>query len=262
MVLPHKPFVTTPDDLKASTKLEKHKAMVLYMDGILGRFLDKLSTLGIRDKTLVFWTTDNGTSGQITGTLDGRPVTGGKGKTTEPGICVPFLVSAPGLVPQGVATDALTDITDILPTFLQLAGGQLEEDYIYDGHSIADLILGRAHDSPRSWILSMGGGNEAKLTDKGVENRYHFRDRVLREKRFKLYVNTERKPVKLVDVVLDPAEERNLIHNPEPEARAALTRLSMLVPGFPHHDNDPIYDPLPAQPWDVPVSAKSGDWKE
>jgi hypothetical protein len=37
--------------------------------------------------------------------------------------------------------------------------------------------------------------------------------------------------------------------------------MSALIPGFPSRDNDPIYTPLPAQPWDVEITAKSEVWK-
>ena len=262
MVLTHTPFVTTPDDLEASTDLEKHKAMVRYTDKILGRFMTKLEDLGIRENTIIVWTTDNGTVGTITGTQNGRQVKGQKSYPVEPGICVPFIVSAPGLVSEGVATEALTDITDLLPTFVDLAEGELQPGYEYDGVSIADFILGKSDDTPRDWIMGMGGKNEAKLTDDGVENRYVFRDRVLREKRFKLYVSTKREAVKLVDVIADPEEMKNLIDSNDPEAQAALERLSAIIPSFPERDNDPIYDPLPPQPWDVPITAQNEVWKE
>ena len=262
MVLTHTPFVTTPDDLEASTDLEKHKAMVRYTDKILGRFMTKLEDLGIRENTIIVWTTDNGTVGTITGTQNGRQVKGQKSYPVEPGICVPFIVSAPGLVSEGVATEALTDITDLLPTFVDLAEGELQPGYEYDGVSIADFILGKSDDTPRDWIMGMGGKNEAKLTDDGVENRYVFRDRVLREKRFKLYVSTEREAVKLVDVIADPEEMKNLIDSNDPEAQAALEHLSAIIPSFPERDNDPIYDPLPPQPWDVPITAQNEVWKE
>ena len=262
MVLTHTPFVTTPDNLNASTNMEKHKAMVRYTDKILGKFMDKLDELEIRENTIIVWVSDNGTVTSISGTQNGRLVKGEKGNTAEPGLCVPFIVNAPGLVPEGVVTDALTDVTDMLPTFAELVGGELQEGYVYDGVSIADHILGKTEDTDRSWILGMGGQNDAKLTEDGVENRFVFRDRVLRDKRFKLFVSPQRKAVKLVDVKADPAEETNLIDSSDPEAQAALLRLSALIPTFPKRDNDPIYTPLPAQPWDVPITAKSEVWKE
>ena len=213
------------------------------------------------ENTIIVWTTDNGTAGQITGHQNGRSVIGAKAKPTEPGLCVPFIINGPGLVPEGVKTDALVDVTDLLPTFAELGGGKLQEGYTYDGKSFADLILGKSHDSQRPWILGMGGRNEAKLTEDGVENAFVFRDRVIREKRFKLYVGTNKKPEKLFDVLADPAETNNLIGSNDPDAVAALARMSAIIPSFLDRDNDPIYTPNPAQAWDVEITAKSEVWK-
>ena len=262
MVLTHVPLVTTPDEKDVTTDLEKHKAMVRYTDKVLGKLVQALDELKIRDNTIIIWTTDNGTDTSITGHQNGRTVKGAKASTTEPGLCVPFIVNAPGLVPQGVNTDALIDVTDLLPTFADLGRGKLQDDYTYDGKSFADLILGKSMDSQKSWILGMGGKNEAKLTDDGVENAFVFRDRVIREKRFKLYVSSKKKAEKLVDVLEDPDERNNLINSSDPEAKAALARMSAVISSFPHRDNDPIYSPNPTQPWDVEITAKNEVWKQ
>jgi arylsulfatase A-like enzyme len=262
MVLPHKPFVSTPDYQRASTKLEKHKAMVEYTDKILARFTHKLDALGIRDNTLVIWTTDNGTTSDISGMQDGRFISGGKASTSEPGVCVPFIVNCPEWIPQGRVSTALTDITDVFPTFAELAGAELDPEYIYDGYSIARYIRGESADTLRTFILSMGGKNEARLTEAGVENRYRFRDRVIRDKQFKLFINTRRKPVKLVDLTADPLEEVNLISSNRSDAVAARERLSAIIADFPQYDNDPIYEPLSPQSWDVSITVESKTWKE
>jgi len=262
MVLTHTPLVTTPDETDVVSDLDKHKAMVRYTDKLLGKLVQALDDLKIRDNTIIVWTTDNGTTGQITGHTNGRAVKGAKAEPTEPGLCVPFIVNSPGRVPQGVKTDALVDVTDLLPTFADLGGGKLQKGYTYDGKSFADLILGKSEDSQRPWILGMGGRNEAKLTDDGVENAFVFRDRVIREKRYKLYVGTNKKPEKLFDVLADPAEANNLISSNDPDAVAALARMSAIIPSFPARDNDPIYTPNPDQPWDVEITAKSEVWKK
>ena len=108
----------------------------------------------------------------------------------------------------------------------------------------------------------MGGRNEAKLTEDGVENAFVFRDRVIREKRYKLYVSPQKQAEKLVDVLTDPAEANNLINSKDPNAIAALARMSALIPTFPDRDNDPIYTPNPVQAWDVEITAKSEVWKQ
>ena len=107
----------------------------------------------------------------------------------------------------------------------------------------------------------MGGKNDARLTRDGVQNAYVFRDRVIRDERFKLHVDTRRQATALYDLIADPAEENNLIASPDPAAVAARTRLNAVIPGFPARDNDPIYTPLPPRPWDVKVTAESQVWK-
>jgi arylsulfatase A-like enzyme len=74
------------------------------------------------------------------------------------------------MVPAGVETDALTDFSDILPTFLELGGGKIPENFVLDGVSIAPLILGKDKGSERQWIMSLGGG-AGRLTKGGVRGK-------------------------------------------------------------------------------------------
>ena len=78
MALPHAPFVTTPDEPNATDKLDRHKAMVRYLDKAIGKIVDQLDGLGIRDNTILIFTTDNGTTGSIVGTRNGTEVKGAK----------------------------------------------------------------------------------------------------------------------------------------------------------------------------------------
>jgi arylsulfatase A-like enzyme len=180
--------------------------------------------------------------------MNGRVVKGGKGKLTENGIQAPFIVGCPGLVPQGVVTDALLDFTDLFPTFADLGGAPLPEGIQLDGRSAADYILGRATDTSREWILAMGGG-VAKYTEQGVVPAAAYADRVVRDKRFKLWVK-EGKGVKLFDLKRDPIEANNLIESRDPVAAAARTKLEEVVRTFPEKDSAPRYDPMPPQPWE------------
>ena len=123
MALVHTPFVTTPHEPNAQGKLAKHKAMVRYTDFLLGKLVKELDRLGIREKTIVIWTTDNGTVPSITGALGNRRVRGGKARTTENGINAPFIANCPGLVPAGKTSDALVDFTDFAPHAGRVGGG-------------------------------------------------------------------------------------------------------------------------------------------
>lgn len=181
-------------------------------------------------------------------------VKGGKTKTTENGVNTPFIGSCPGLIPQGQVSDALVDFTDMHATFADFAGATPNPAYRYDGHSLKDVLLGKEKESPRNWIMAMGS-RSAKRSEKGVENVYYFRDRVIREERYKLFVGVDRKPEKLVDVIKDPAEEIDLMGNPE--YAEVLTRLSAVIDSFPTQDNDPKYEPLLPKKWEKKVSVKS-----
>ena len=262
MCLTHTPLVPTPADPEAEGMYPKHKAMVKYMDLIVGKLVASLEAEGLRDNTIIVFTTDNGTAKGITGSINGHEVPGAKANTTESGTAMPFIVNCPGIVPEGKVTDALSDLTDLLPTFTQLAGGTLPDGHIFDGVSIADVFTGKSMDSARDWIMSMGGGNNAALSEKGVENQYRFRDRVLRDKEYKLYVSTERKPEKLFYLKEDPFESVNLIASDKRQYQEAIKKFMKVVETFPTQDHDPKYNPLGPQSWDVAVTVKSQEWKK
>ena len=262
MALTHGPLVPTPLEPQAKSKMEKHRAMVRYTDHLVGRLVQALERHGLREKTVIVFTTDNGTGRGIVGSVAGQKVKGGKAQTTENGICVPFIASCPGLVPEGKVSNALIDMTDIAPTFCELAQGSWEKD-TGNGKSFARVLLGQQERSDRDWIMSMGGGNFAKLTEAGVENQYWFRDRVLRDERFKFYVGTDRKLKKIVDLKNDPREETNLLGLETKELQLARTRVfEAAMAEMPAKDNDPKYDPLPTRDWYTPVVAKSQEWKK
>lgn len=235
MILTHGPLTSTPHQKDVSNK----KVMVEYMDHLVGKLVKALNENGIRQKTIVIWSTDNGSA---------------KGKTSEKGACVPFVVNCPRLVPRGVVTDALVDFTDLLPTFCELAGAKLPKAHTIDGKSFTPLILGKADDSPRKWIMAMGGGGtSATKVDDGwrVFNKHQYRDRAVRDKQYKLYIGRDRKPEKLIDLKADPQEKNNILDSDDPKVKAALAKLKKVAAGFPEKDANPKYDPLPLQPWDI-----------
>ncbi len=264
MNLPHSPYITPPHRSTLDTNLDKHKAMVEYADIVLARMLTRLEAMGERENTIIIWTTDNGTNKSIVGRLNGRNVRGGKQLTTENGINSPFIVNGPGLVPAGVVSDALVDFTDILPTFADLANAKIPADYQLDGKSFAPYILAKQTDSERTSILSMGGRNEAAVSAQGVENKFVFRDRVIRDKRYKLYVKAK-SPLefeKLVDLQNDPEEKTNLINSKDPKIIAAKAALINVARAQPAKDNDPKYRKRHALDWDKPVTVTSQKWKQ
>jgi len=121
-------------------------ACVRYMDYKLGGFLKHLKATGQLDNTIIMYAGDNGTNRY-----------GKSNPNSEKGPRVPFVVYAPGYLKPTGASDELVDFTDVVPTCVELAGGELPEGDTFDGHSFAPLILGKSFKG-REWIFSQWYG--------------------------------------------------------------------------------------------------------
>jgi arylsulfatase A-like enzyme len=268
MVLTHTLFVNTPDKT-ADNKLGKHKAMVRYTDKLIGQISRTLDNAKIRDNTVIIFTTDNGTSGSIKGMYKNKMIKGRKTMTTENGICEPFIISWTGEIKGNYTSNALIDFTYILPTCLDLAVGKpkskiifLDKSYVIDGRLFEKVLAKNNKRSDRKWILGMGGQNRAKLTENGVENKYEYRNRVLRNEKYKFFIGTNGVPEKFYDLIAHPYEEKNIIGNLNTsERKNNFKQFIEIIKSFPKKDNDPRYKNNVKQEWDVKVSAKIQEWK-
>ncbi len=252
MPLAHPPLVATPDEPNATSRLDRHKALVRYADKCVGRLIDTLEQLSIRDRTIVIFTTDNGTIPGITGTVNGLPVKGEKGRMTERGVCAPFIVNSPGLVPAAVETDALTDFSDLLPTFVELGGGSVPQDLVIDGISIAPLILGKATETERNWMMSIGYG-AAQLTETGVRGLTQFGKRVIRDQQYKVWISEQKTIIRLHDIKKDPREKVNLLNSQLEKHKKALQKFQAVVDSLPDKDAQRLYEPRAPNPWDMKI---------
>ena len=219
----------------------------------MGRLVDTLDELKIRERTFIIFTTDNGTSGNLRGTVNGVRPSGGKASKYEGGVSEPFIVNCPGTVAAGSETDALTDFSDLLPTFAELGGATLPADTVSDGVSIAPVILGKADDTPRKWILAMGHG-AAVFDERGIHGQTPYVGRVLRDKRWKVWVNEQGQIDQLYDMQQDPLEQTNLLAADGTGPAAAAASLKILreaVAAMPAQDAQPRYLPRAANSWDM-----------
>ena len=261
MVLTHGPLVRTPDELNANESKDKLKAMVRYTDTLVGKLVKTLEQLKIRDRTIVIFTTDNGTSGGLRGTINGVKPSGGKASKYEGGICQPFIVNCPGLVPANKNTYALTDFSDLLPTFAELGQARLPKDITLDGKSFAPLLLGKSNDSDRDWIMSLGHGG-GRLDNDGVRGTHDFADRVLRDKRYKVWLHHNPTINALYDLYEDPLEQNNLINSRRTEHLTALNRFRSIIEKQPKSDGRPLYRPRQANHWDKTLQSQKVETKK
>ncbi|MFM1768197.1 MAG: Arylsulfatase [Verrucomicrobiota bacterium] len=120
-----------------------YAAMVEAMDLAVGKVLAKLDALGLRDRTLVIFTSDNGglstSEGWPTSNL---PLRGGKGWMYEGGIREPLLVRWPGVVKPGRVITTPVSSPDFFPTLLEAAGARPAPGQTLDGTSLVPLLKG------------------------------------------------------------------------------------------------------------------------
>lgn len=150
MILTHDPFVPTPDSPQDAERRQGRRGkkknfqdMVAYMDQLVGRIVDTLDELEIRDQTLLIFTGDNGTHSSITSATKTGPYQGGKSFPINRGTHVPMYVSWPGKIKPGV-TDALTDFSDVLPTLAEVGQVEPPQDRTIDGRSLVPVLTGQS----------------------------------------------------------------------------------------------------------------------
>jgi arylsulfatase A-like enzyme len=114
-------------------------ACLADLDESIGLVLKKLTALGLDEKTLVVFTSDNG------GThFSQEPLRGKKGGYYEGGIREPMIVRRPGVVPPGTTCDVPVINVDLYATFAALAGAEPPADRPLDGADLTPLFKGAA----------------------------------------------------------------------------------------------------------------------
>jgi len=111
------------------------------IDFSTGQILETLKNLGIDDRTLVVFTTDNGAAKRWGGS--NAPLSGFKGTTMEGGMREPCVIRWPGKIPAGKTCDELASTLDLMPTLARLAGTKAPTDRIIDGKNIWSLMTGK-----------------------------------------------------------------------------------------------------------------------
>ncbi|MCA9269028.1 MAG: arylsulfatase, partial [Planctomycetales bacterium] len=151
---PHAPL-QAPDEYLAKYKDIRNKnrksyaAMVDCVDTTVGRVVDALKRRGMRDNTLILFSSDNGGPEKL-GANNG-PLRGQKGTLYEGGVRVPAFANWPKRLKPAVVNEPL-HIVDWYPTLLTLAGASLDQPLPLDGKNAWDTIAQGAK-SPRTEIV-------------------------------------------------------------------------------------------------------------
>jgi arylsulfatase A len=178
-----------------------YAAMVTRLDANVGRLVEALEKLGLTHDTLIVFTSDHGATFEsgnqgTSAALDSnRPFRGQKRTLWEGGVRVPALAIWPGRIAPGVSTQEVVHLTDLLPTFVAAAGGEVNPAWHVDGTNLLAAWTGKGKMPDRTlfWEWRSEGSNQLAAL----------------EGRFKLIVTHGGKP-ELFDVETDPAERRDV----------------------------------------------------
>lgn len=241
-----------------------YRAALEHLDNSVGRLLAAVDDLGLRERTLVVFLTDNGgvyqiynmkpfTEGPGTDTqlsvaseeFSTAPLRAGKGSQYEGGIRVPCLVRWPGVIAPGRVETTPIHVVDWAATLLDLADGRAPAGHPLDGTSLAGLFRGESLPARALfWYtpfyeLRWGVTPCATIREGDWKLIDYFGDSFDAQLRYRTGARTE-----LFHLGEDPGESRDLSAREPARARALQEKVRAWiratgaeVPGRnPHHD--------------------------
>ncbi len=129
---PHIP--TLPHaDFDGSTGNGHFADVIAEIDHRAGQVLDTIDRLGVRDNTIVVWTSDNGPEAAVGFHGTAGFWRGSYFTALEGSLRTPFLIRWPGKIEAGRVSNEIVHVTDILPTFAAVAGYEVPADRQIDG---------------------------------------------------------------------------------------------------------------------------------
>jgi len=243
---PHTPFHTVPKYRWRFRELEErdniYASVLSHADDRIGEVLDALDRLKLTEDTLAIFSSDNGPAraagptdltlmhdtatgagygiGASRGTTGGRK--GYKAALFEGGIGVPFIARWPGKIPAGnVDSTSLISAVDLLPTFCELAGARLPEDYKPDGVSQVATLLGKSS-TTRSKALFWKMHSTWPIPK---SRPYHWVSYVVVHENWKLLANRDASYAELYEITTDPYETTDLLEQRPDVVRRLLQQI-------------------------------------
>lgn len=214
--LPHKILPHRQVRIKQLQDNIQFAAMVESVDESMGKIMSKLSELGIDDRTILIFYSDNGgmsaaNYGNPNREFDGRnadtaystsllPFRGGKGWMYEGGIRVPLIIKWPQSPAAGTTVQTPVTSTDFYPTILSMLHIGMPAGKQCEGVDITPLLRNETlPERPVFWYVPHYS-NHGMQSPSGA----------VREGRYKLIEYFENGAVQLFDLASDPAEQKNL----------------------------------------------------
>ena len=259
---PHTPFHTVPRYRERFPGLpiqdQIYAAVLSHADDRIGKVLDTLDRLELAENTLVIFSSDNGPARAAGNTLlnkmydsatgegyniaAARGITGGrkgyKSALFEGGIGVPFIARWPGKIAAGkVDRTSVLSAVDLLPTYCELAGAALPDNYQPDGVSQVRTLMGEGtprREKPLFWKM-------AAPWPARKSKPHHWVAYTVVHQDWKLVANTRLDYWELYDIVADPYETRDLKKDQPQTASNLIQRIKQWKQTLPARPTGKVF---------------------
>jgi len=175
-------------------KRAKLVALIEHMDDGIGKVLEAIETNGNADNTLIAFTSDNG--GQLNAGANNGLLRDGKQSMYEGGLRVPAIVTWPGVIEQGSASDYPALTMDFYPTLLEAAG--VSSSHLVEGKSFLPTLRGEDQEWEERYMFFSRREGNLLYNGKTIE--------AVRQGPWKLLQNTPWSPLELYNLEEDPRE--------------------------------------------------------
>jgi iduronate 2-sulfatase len=185
-------------DEQARQAVRGYRAATSYLDAQVGRVLDELDRLGLRDRTIVVLLGDHGW--QL-----GEHGLWCKHTNFEVATRAPLIVAAPGMKAVGRHTGALVEFVDIYPTLAEMCG--LPAPAHLEGTSFAPLLASPEQPWKRASFSQYLRPGKDKIMGRSIRTeRWRYTE----------WIDTEKEAVgiELYDEQNDPKENMNIANDP------------------------------------------------
>lgn len=157
---PHSPVVPT-EEWQNKSGLNEHADFVMQTDHTVGQIIRAIDNAGIRENTLIVFTSDNGTSGPTSniselnqmGHYPSWILRGSKADIWDGGHRVPFIVRWPAVIEADSRSPELQCFTDFMPTVADIVGCKLPDEAAADGFSYKRTLQGKKQRKKRSAVI-------------------------------------------------------------------------------------------------------------
>jgi len=148
----HEPVDAHPD-FKGKTGNGSFADVLAQTDTYVGELLDTIDALGLKDKTIFIFTSDNGREGIKRSFGFTGPWRGTMFSPYEGSLRVPFLIRYPGKIPARQVSNEIVHAVDVLVTLANFTDSEIPQERILDGVDQSGFLMGKSEKSERESVV-------------------------------------------------------------------------------------------------------------